>query len=184
MKPLSFILAIAALGSCVSYNQPVSLGQLRHSDAASQDAQAYDTLQKAVGLANDFLEKSPLVTGHPAEKAHFDFGVNNIILRLGNELVTRYDLVITIHRASRPAKPAYPQHWPRPASDNPFLQLPEARMAAALLSKSVAMRQIQAKGKVDDWLDYDLLGAGTWSGWGGNRPALTEQAFYQWHAGL
>ena len=184
MKPLSFILAIAALGSCVSYSQPVYLGQLERSDVDSQDAQAYATLQKAVGLANDFLDKSPFVNDHPAEKAHFDLGVNHIILRLGNELVARYDLVITLHTAWLPTTTTYPQHWPRVANDNAFLQLPEARMAAALLSESVAMRQIQASGKIDDWLNYTLLDAGTNSGRGGNRAALTAQAFYQWYPGL
>ena len=78
MKPLSFILALATLGSCAS--QPVYLSQLRDADAGSQDSQAYETLQEAVALANDFLANSPLAKGYPAEKASFDLGLNNIIL--------------------------------------------------------------------------------------------------------
>jgi hypothetical protein len=66
MKPLSFLLAIAALGSCAS--QTVYLSQLRDSDAGSQDSQAYDTLQEAVILANDFLANSPSAKGYPASK--------------------------------------------------------------------------------------------------------------------
>ena len=93
MKPLSFLLAIAILGSCAS--QTVYLSQLRDSDAGSQDSQAYETLQEAVALANDFLANSPLAKGYPAEDASFDLGLNNIILRLKGE----YDLVVSIKRA-------------------------------------------------------------------------------------
>ena len=217
MKPLSFILALATLCSCVSHSQPVYLGQLKSSAVDSQDAQAYGTLQKAVVLANDFLDKAPFVKGYPAEKAYFDWGVNDIILRLGNELAPRYDLVITLEEDWLPAQPTpphwqsatqhspsalpywlavtpsslsalpatkYPSHWPQTVSDNTFIPLPEVRMAAALLSESVVMRKIQASGEIDDWLNYILLDTGTNSGWGDNRAALTEQAFYQWHAGL
>lgn len=183
MKPLSFILAAATLSSCVSHSKPVYLGQLRDAEIGSEDSRAYDTLQKAVILANTFLSSSPLADGYPAENAHFYLGVNNIILHLGSELVPRYDLVIPLYRASLPA------------SDNAFMQLPDSLMAANLLRISVVMREIQASGEIDDWLNYallgadkimnyTLLGAGINSGWGDKRAELTEQAFYQWQAGL
>ena len=175
MKPLYLILAATTLSSCASNSQPVYLGQLRSAEIGSQDSRAYDALQEAVLLANAFLSSSPLADGYPAENAHFDLGVNNIILHLGSELVPRYDLVLTLDRAS--------------------LQLPEVRMAAALLSTSVIIRQMQASGEIDDWLNYallgadiimnyTLLGAGINSGWGDKRAELTEQAFYQWRARL
>ena len=201
MKPLSFILALATLSSCAS--QTIYLSQLRDADTGSQDAQAYNTLQEAVMLANDFLASSPLAKGYPAENAHFDLGLNNIILRLDNE----YDLVVSIKRA----------YWgdlrfvtgedvqadadgivvamgvggrqSDAASNNAFLKLPAAHMAATVLRQSVVMREIQARGEVDYWLNYTLLGIDTNRDWGDNShvdkcAALTEQAFYQWHAGL
>ena len=178
MKPLYLILAATTLSSCASHSQPVYLGQLRGAEIDSQDSRAYDTLQGAMLLANAFLSSSPLADGYPAENAHFDLGVNNIILHLGNELVPRYDLVLALDRES--------------------LQLPEARMAAALLSTSVIVRQMQASDKIDDWLNYALLSAErhydwinytllrahTNSDWGDNRAELTEHAFYQWQSGL
>ena len=201
MKPLSFILALAALSSCAS--QTIYLGQLRDADAGSQDAQAYNTLQEAVVLANDFLASSPLAKGYPAENAHFDLGLNNIILRLDNE----YDLVVSIKQA----------YWgdlrfiagedvqvdadgivvarsvngreSNAASNNAFLKLPATHMAATLLRQSVVMREIQARGEVDYWLNYTLLGLDINRAYRNNshvdkRAALTEQAFYQWHPGL
>ena len=201
MRPLSFILALATLSSCAS--QTIYLSQLRDADAGSQDAQAYNTLQEAVMLANDFLASSPLAKGYPAENAHFDLGINNIILRLDNE----YDLVVSIKRV----------YWGDPrffagedvradadgivvvmsvddresdtVSNNAFLKLSAAHMAATLLRQSVVMREIQARGEVDYWLNYTLLGIDTNRDWGDNshvdkRAALTEQAFYQWLPGL
>ena len=201
MRPLSFILALATLSSCAS--QTIYLSQLRDADTGSQDAQAYNTLQEAVMLANDFLASSPLAKGYPAENAHFDLGINNIILRLDNE----YDLVVSIKRV----------YWGDPrffagedvradadgivvvmsvddresdtVSNNAFLKLSAAHMAATLLRQSVVMREIQARGEVDYWLNYTLLGIDTNRDWGDNshvdkRAALTEQAFYQWLPGL
>ena len=75
------------------------------------------------------------------------------------------------------------------ASDNAFLKLPAMRMAATLLRQSVVMREIQARGEVDYWLNYTLLGLDINRGYRNNshvdkRAALTEQAFYQWYPGL
>ena len=201
MKPLSFILALATLGSCAS--QTVYLSQLRDSDAGSQDSQAYDTLQEAVMLANDFLASSPLAKGYPAENAHFDLGLNNIILRLDNE----YDLVVSIKRAywgdlrfiagedvqadadGIVVAMSVDDRESDAASDNAFLKLPAMRMAATLLRQSVVMREIQTRGEVDYWLNYALLGLDINRGYRDNshvdkRAALTEQAFYQWYPGL
>ena len=201
MKPLSFILAIAALGSCAS--QTVYLSQLRDSAAGSQDSQAYDTLQEAVILANDFLANSPLAKGYPAEEAYFDLGLNNIILRLKGE----YDLVVSIKRAywgdlrfiagedvqadadGIVVAMSVDDREGDAASDNAFLKLPAMRMAATLLRQSVVMREIQARGEVDYWLNYTLLGLDINRAYRNNshvdkRAALTEQAFYQWSPGL
>ena len=201
MKPLSFILALAALSSCAS--QTIYLSQLRDADTGSQDAQAYNTLQEAVMLANDFLASSPLAKGYPAENAHFDLGLNNIILRLDNE----YDLVVSIKRAywgdlrfvagedvqadadGIVVAMSVDHRESDAASNNAFLKFPATQMAAALLRQSVVMREIQARGEVDYWLNYALLGIDANRDWGDNshvdkRAALTEQAFYQWHPGL
>lgn len=201
MKPLSFILALAALSSCAS--QTISLSQLRDADIGSQDAQAYNTLQEAVMLANDFLASSPLAKGYPAENAHFDLGLNNIILRLDNE----YDLVVSIKRAywgdlrfvagedvqadadGIVVAMSADDRESDAASDNAFLQLPPVSMAATLLRQSAVMREIQARGEIDYWLNYALLGVDANRDWSDNshvdkRAALTGQAFYQWHAEL
>ena len=201
MKPLSFILALAALSSCAS--QTIYLSQLRDADTGSQDAQAYNTLQEAVMLANDFLASSPLAKGYPAENAHFDLGLNNIILRLDNE----YDLVVSIKRAywgdlrfvagedvqadadGIVVAMSVDDRESDAASDNAFLKLPAMRMAATLLRQSVVMREIQARGEVDYWLNYTLLGLDINRAYRNNshvdkRAALTEQAFYQWYPGL
>jgi len=201
MKPLSFLLAIAILGSCAS--QTVYLSQLRDSDAGSQDSQAYETLQEAVVLANDFLASPTLAKGYPAEGARFHLGLNNIILRIENE----YDLVVSIKRAywgdlrfvagedvqadadGIVVAMSVDDRGSDAASDNAFLKLPAMRMAATLLRQSVVMREIQARGEVDYWLNYTLLGLDINRGYRNNshvdkRAALTEQAFYQWQAGL
>ena len=75
------------------------------------------------------------------------------------------------------------------ASDNAFLQLPSVSMAATLLRQSAVMREIQARGEIDYWLNYALLGVDANRDWSDNshvdkRAALTGQAFYQWHAEL
>lgn len=201
MKPLSFILALATLGSCAS--QAVYLSQLRDSAAGSQDSQAYKTLQEAVVLANDFLASSPLAKGYPAENAHFDLGLNDIILRLDNE----YDLVVSIKQAywgdlrfvagedvqadadGIVVAMSVDDRESDVVSNNAFLKLPAVRMAATLLRQSVVMREIQARGEVDYWLNYTLLGVDANRDWGDNshvdkRAALTGQAFYQWHSEL
>jgi len=201
MNPLSLILVIATLGSCAS--QPVYLSQLRDASAGSQDAQAYATLQEAVILANDFLASSPLAKGYPAENASFDLGLNNIILRLDNE----YDLVVGIKRAywgdlrfvagedvqadadGIVVAMSVDDRESATASNNAFLNLPALRMAAILLRQSVVMREIQARGEVDYWLNYALLGLNVNRAYRNNshvdkRAALTEQAFYQWYPGL
>ena len=201
MKPLSFLLAIAILGSCAS--QTVYLSQLRDSDAGSQNSQAYETLQEAVVLANDFLASPTLAKGYPAEGARFHLGLNNIILRIENE----YDLVVSIKRAywgdlrfvagedvqadadGIVVAMSVDDRGSDAASDNAFLKLPAMRMAATLLRQSVVMREIQARGEVDYWLNYTLLGLDINRGYRNNshvdkRAALTEQAFYQWQAGL
>ena len=201
MKPLSFLLAIAILGSCAS--QTVYLSQLRDSDAGSQNSQAYETLQEAVVLANDFLASATLAKGYPAEGARFHLGLNNIILRIENE----YDLVVSIKRAywgdlrfvagedvqadadGIVVAMSVDDRGSDAASDNAFLKLPAMRMAATLLRQSVVMREIQARGEVDYWLNYTLLGLDINRGYRNNshvdkRAALTEQAFYQWYPGL
>lgn len=201
MKPLSFILALATLSSCAS--QTIYLSQLRDADTGSQDAQAYNTLQEAVMLANDFLASSPLAKGYPAENAHFGLGLNNIILRLDNE----YDLVVSIKRAywgdlrfvagedvqadadGIVVAMSVDDRESDAASDNAFLQLPSVSMAATLLRQSAVMREIQARGEIDYWLNYALLGVDANRDWSDNshvdkRAALTGQAFYQWHAEL
>jgi hypothetical protein len=154
-------------------------------------------------LANDFLANSPSAKGYPAEEAHFDLGLNNIILRLKGE----YDLVVSIKRAywgdlrfiagedvqadadGIVVAMSVNNRESDTASDNAFLKLPALHMAALLLRQSVVMREIQARGEVDYWLNYALLGLDINRGYRDNshvdkRAALTEQAFYQWYPGL
>jgi len=199
MKTLAFALTLATLSSCAS--QTIYLGQLRDSDVGSQDSIAYSTLKEAAVLANDFLANSPLAKGFPAENARFDLGLNNVILRLDNE----YDLVVSIKRAywgdlrfvvgldvqadadgivaAHRADDSSSEY----ASDNEFFKLNSVDMAAALLRQSVVMREIQARGELDYWLNYTLLGVDLNRDWRDKshvdmRATLTEKAFRQWHA--
>lgn len=199
MKTLAFALTLATLSSCAS--QTIYLSQLRDSDVGSQDALAYSTLKEAAVLANDFLANSLLAKGFPAENARFDLGLNNIILRLDNE----YDLVVSIKRAywgdlrfvvgldvQADADGIVAAHRANGssseyASDNEFFKLNSVDMAAALLRQSVVMREIQARGELDYWLNYTLLGVDLNRDWRDKshvdmRATLTEKAFRQWHA--
>jgi hypothetical protein len=174
---------------------------LRDSAAGSDEQRAYSELKEAVILANDFLTNSEMAKGFPAENAHFDLGVNNIILRLDNE----YDLVVALevsywgdwrfifgndvqstsngllaaHRADG--------ELDDDITDNEFLKLAAVEMASTLLKRSAIMREMHARGEIDYWLNYKLLGLDPSRGWGQNshvnlRGELTAQAFTKWHS--
>jgi hypothetical protein len=139
-----------------------------------------------------------MAKGFPAENARFELGINNIILRLENE----YDLTIAL-------EVAYWGDWRfifggdvqatehglisaidiegNGPHDNLFLATGAADMAGTLLKQCSIMREIQARGEVDYWLNYKLLGVDPGRGWGQNshvnlRGVLTERAFLQWLA--
>jgi hypothetical protein len=197
MKTLSLILTLALLSSCAT--QTVYLHQLRDGGAGSKPAHVYSELEKAVELANGFLNNSSFAKGFPAEGAQFELGVNNILLRLENE----YDLTVAIETTywgdwrfmfgsgvQSSANGLIAAHRPDgertdDITDNEFLQLDASNMAAILLRQSAIMREIRARGEIDYWLNYKLLGIDPARGWGedshvNKRGVLTEQAFRLW----
>ncbi|MBC8371408.1 MAG: hypothetical protein H8E25_15505 [Planctomycetes bacterium] len=198
MKTISLILALSVFGSCAT--QTVYLHQLRAGEAGSEEALVYDEIQKAVALANEFLANSKYAKGFPAESAHFDLGLSNIILRLENE----YDLIVAIetsywgdlrflfgadvqasdHGIIAAHRPDYVLD--DDITDNEFFHLHFLKMAGTLLRQSVVMREIQARGELDFWLNYKLLGIDPGRGWNKNshvyeRANLTEKAFLLWY---
>jgi hypothetical protein len=63
--------------------------------------------------------------------------------------------------------------------------LPVVDMTAVLLRQAVTLREMQARGEFDYWLNYDLLGLNPQSGWmEGNvvdrRAYAVQSGYYQW----
>lgn len=199
MKTLSLILTLALFSSCAT--QTVYLHQLRDGGAGSKPAHVYAELETAVELANGFLDTSSFAKGFPAEGAKFELGINNIILRLENE----YDLTVAIETTywgdwrfifgsdvQSSADGLLAAHRPDgkntdDITDNEFLKLDAGNMAAILLRQSAIMREIRARGEIDYWLNYKLLGIDPARGWVegahvNKRGVLTEKAFRLWLA--
>jgi hypothetical protein len=191
------ILAIGLLSSCAT--QPIYLHQLKEAEELSVERLAYVRLEKAVDSANSFLQTSMFAKGFPAENAQFKLGVNHIIIILNNE----YSQTIPIETAtlSDPrllvgdnfhntgkALIAARKIDDIPAEsllDNYFLQLDEQEMAETLLFQACIMREIQARGSLDYWLNYILLGLNPSRGWGENshvneRAHLIKIAYQRW----
>ena len=201
MKTLTIITALTLLGSCAA--RGVYLHQLRDSAVGSNEQRIYSELKEAVILANGFLTDSEMAKGFPAENAYFDLGINNIILRLDNE----YDLVVAleisywgnwrfifigrddVQSASNGLLAAHRNdvELTDDITDNEFLKLDAPEIASKLLKRSVIMREMHARGEIDHWLNYKLIGSSLRHGWGQNshvnlRGELTAQAFTKWHS--
>lgn len=196
-RPLA-LLPILLVASCST--EPVRLYKLREADAGSPDRASYARLEQAVGLANEFLSTSEYARGFPAEEASFSLGFTDLLLHLKGEGIEPLrietagwgDLRTTFGDGVHPnefgfltARRTNEDATGEGTSDAAFLQLEVVDMAAVLLRQAATMREIQARGEFDYWLNYDLLGINPESGWmEGNivdRRAYAVQAgFFQW----
>lgn len=196
-RPLA-LLPILLVASCST--EPVRLYKLRDADPGSPDRASYARLEQAVGLANEFLSTSTYARGFPAEEASFSLGLSDLLLHLKGEGVVPLrietagwgDLRTSLGDGVHPnehgfltARRTNEEATGEGTSDAAFLQLEVVDMAAVLLRQAATMREIQARGEFDYWLNYDLLGINPESGWmEGNivdRRAYAVQAgFFQW----
>lgn len=190
----------AALGLASCSTEPVRLVELREADAGTVEQAAYANLEQAVTLANEFLARSRFSRGFPAEQANFTLGLNDILLHLkgegvevlrietagwGDPRVIFGDGVHPTEHGFMSARTTGAASTGSDSADAAFLRLAPEQMAAVLLRQATVMREIKARGELDYWLNYDLLGLNPSSGWmDGNivdrRAYMVESAFFQW----
>jgi hypothetical protein len=157
-------------------------------------------LEQAVDLANSFLTESPYSKGFPAEAATFSLGMSDILLHLKGEgvRVVRVetagwgDVRINFGDRVHPTDNGFMTGRVRGSEatgdstfDAQFVHLEVVEMAAVLLRQATTMREIQARGEFDYWLNYDLLGIDPSSGWMESntvdrRASAVQAGFYQW----
>lgn len=197
---LCLLLVSAALGLASCSAEPVRLVELREADAGTIERAAYANLEEGVALANEFLARSRFSRGFPAESASFSLGLNDVLLHLENEGIEELrietagwgdprlifgDGVHPTEHGFLSARTTGSASTGSDSADAAFLRLSPEQMAAVLLRQATTMREIQARGELDYWLNYDLLGLNPSSGWMGNnvvdrRAHAVEAAFFQW----
>ena len=192
------LLPILVLAACSA--EPVRLYRLREAAPDSAERAAYVRLEQAIGLANQFLTESQYARGFPAEAATFSLGMSDVLLHLKNEGV----LIVRVETAGwgdvrtqfgdgvHPTENGFMTARVRGKEatgdgnfDSAFFQLEASEMAAVLLRQATTMREIQARGEFDYWLNYDLLGLDPNSGWMESntidrRAYAVQDGFYQW----
>ncbi|MCP4094389.1 MAG: hypothetical protein GY747_13180 [Planctomycetes bacterium] len=192
------LLPILVLAACSA--EPVRLYRLREADPNTAERASYMRLEQAVSLANQFLTESQYSRGFPAEAATFSLGMSDVLLHLKNEGI----LVVRVETAGwadfrtqfgdgvHPTENGFMTARVRGENatgdgnfDSAFFQLEASEMAAVLLRQATTMREIQARGELDYWLNYDLLGLDPDSGWMESntidrRAYAVQDGFYQW----
>lgn len=196
-RPLA-LLPLLLAAACST--EPVRLFRLRDADQGSPERASYQRLEQAVALANEFLATSSYARGFPAEEAHFSMGLNDLLLHLKGEGIVALriettgwgDLRTTFGDGVHPnqhgfltARRTNADATGDASADAAFLQLEVVDMAALLLRQAATMREIQARGEFDYWLNYDLLGLNPKSGWMESnvvdrRAYAVQTGFYQW----
>lgn len=199
-RSAAWVAALVALGAGSCQTEPVRLWSLREAEAGSPERAAYDRLQTAADLANEFLETSEFARGFPAESARFTLDHSDILIRFQNEGIWPLRIESTgwadprtavgdgLHPTSHgflSARRTDPDATGDGTSDSAFLLLDSPAMAALLLRQATTMREIHARGEFDYWLNYDLLGLNPKSGWGEGNPVnlraeAVQTAFWQW----
>lgn len=191
---------LTTLGACQT--QPVRLYELREAAPGSSERAAYDRLEEAVALANEFLATAPAARGFPAEAARFSLDHSDILLTLRNEGIWmlrigspgwadhRTAIGDGIHSGDNgflAARNTGSGATGDGTADSSFLRLAPPEMAAALLRQATIMREMQARGSFDYWLNYSLLGLNPEVGWHEDnavdrRARAVERGFLQWQA--
>ncbi len=197
-----FLAALLALGALACSSEPVRLWQLREAPAGSEERAAYERLEHAVELANEFLATSEYARGFPAAGARFGLDHSDVLLTLAGEGIYPMrieasgwgDLRTAIGDGVHPTRDGFlsARSTGLDASgdggrDAAFLDLSAEDMAAVLLRQAVMMREIQTRGELGYWLNYDLLGLVPGQGWDEDAPVnrrayLVEFAFREWLA--
>jgi hypothetical protein len=192
------LLPLLALAACSA--EPVRLYRLREAAPDTPEHASYARLEQAVDLANRFLTESPYSRGFPAEAATFSLGMSDILLHLEGEGVKIVrvetagwgDVRTNFGDGTHPTENGFMTGRVRGAEatgdgtfDAQFVHLEAVEMAAVLLRQATTMREIQARGELDYWLNYDLLGVDPSSGWMANstvdrRASAVQAGFYQW----
>ena len=192
------LLPLLAVAACSA--EPVRIYKLREADANTPEHASYIRLEQAVDLANQFLTESRYSRGFPAEAATFSLGMSDILLHLKGEgvLVVRVepagwgDVRVNFGDQVHPTENGFmtgrvrgPEATGDETFDAEFVHLEVVEMAAVLLRQATTMREIQARGELDYWLNYDLLGIDPASGWMESntvdrRAYAVQDGFYQW----
>ena len=192
---LALLLPLAA-AACST--RPVRLYELRDAEPGTRDASAYQRLEAAVELANRFLDEAPSADGQPAGRSRLELGMTDVIAHLGHlgTLPMRIETAgwgdsrtlfgDRVHGTTTGFLAAHDNSAARgDASDNVFFLMAPEDMAATLLRQALIMYEIQARGELAYWLNYDLLGLDPTIGWWRGatvdaRANAMEDAYYAW----
>jgi|FLOH01.1.fsa_nt_gi hypothetical protein len=192
------LLPLLVLAACSA--EPVRLYRLREAAPDTAEHASFVRLEQAVDLANRFLAESRYSQGFPAEAASFSLGMSDILLHLSGEGVeivrvetagwgdvrTNFgDLVHPTDQGFLTGRIRGAEATGDATFDALFIHLEVTEMAAVLLRQATTMREIQARGEFDYWLNYDLLGIDPSSGWMASntvdrRAYAVQSGFYQW----
>ena len=204
-RPFSALFRPALLGFLLlgagCQTAPVRLWQPREADPGSAPRLAYERLEVATDLANEFLATSEFARGFPAESARFSLDQTDVLIRFTGEGIWPLriestgwaDLRTAIGDGIHPNERGFlsARRTDHEASgdateDSAFLLLESPEMAGLLLRQAATMREIQARGSFDYWLNYDLLGLHPDHGWRDGNPVdaranAVHAAFWQWY---
>ena len=192
---LVLLLSLPA-GACAT--RPVRLYELREAEVGSRDQQAYARLEAAVELANRFLGETEAARDAPAGRSSFEVGRSDVIVHLAEAGThplrietagwgdTRTLFGDRVHGTTTGFLAAHDNSAAESdASDNLFFLLTPEDMAATLLRQALIMHEIQVRGELGYWLNYDLLGLDPTIGWWrgatvDTRANALEDAYYLW----
>lgn len=199
-RPALLGAALLVLGGACS-TEPVRLYELREAEPGSGPRLAYERLELAADLANEFLATSAFARGFPAESARFSLDHSDVLIRFTGEGIWPLRIAsagwadprTAVGDGIHPTEHGFlaARRTDRYASgdatdDSAFLLLEPPAMAALLLRQAATMREIHARGSFDYWLNYDLLGTNPHYGWRDRNPVdaranAVHEAFWQWY---
>lgn len=174
--------------------EPVRLYELREAPPGTPEAMAWQRLEQAVALVNEFLQTSPSAAVFPAESATFSLDHTDILVHYRGEGVEAIRLEATRWSDPRTLFSGFttgehgiltpPGGRVSESGDEPydvaFLELPPEEMAAVLLRLATERRVEElAGGSLDLGVPGDVASDGEAPG---DRPALVEYAFRKWLA--
>lgn len=192
--------ATLAAGACQA--EPIRLYELREAPAGSPNRAAYDRLETAIFLVNDFLASPAPDAGRPLGHGRFLLDHTDVLMDLGEDGIWTVRLATAGWGDPRtlfgdgvhPNATGFTSERSlaadaagESARDDGFLALAPPDMAATLLRQAVMMREIRTRGAFDYWLNYDVLGLDPGAGWREDNPVTAdahalEQAFRAWLA--